>query len=617
MKALKGRGAGWILVCLLTLAVPASLPAQTPQNSQSFLRDLSRGPNWFPSLFQPYREQPIPVLGLENSPRIKDLIRDGKLELSLSDALALAIENNLDIAVQRYVKPLSDTDLLKARAGQGLTSGGGGGGGGGFGGGVSVGQSGSFDPTVSTTFSWDRVSAPLNNIVVEGTPTSISYATAFSTTYSQLFPTGTNYAFTVAGTRRSSNTNTLFNPSVPTNFSFGLNQPLLNGFGRLPYMRNLMIAQNNQRVSEETFRLQVVNTVVAVENSYWDLAAQGESVKVAGQSLAVSQKLLADNKKQAEIGTLAPLDVVAAEAEVAGRQRDLIVAQTTLQLQETKLKNMLAKRVDPELDAARIVVTDRMPEPRDPDIPDVQDALANAMRNRPDLRQSETSLQNQGISLQFTDRSLLPTGSVFGLLAAQGLQGNCTSLSSSGVPNCPGGVLTGGAAGSLNQTFGLDFPEYAGGFSLTVPIRNRAAQADNLRAQMLDNQMQISLKRTQNQVALEVRQAVIGLVQGKAQVQAAHEATRLAQQTLDAEQKKLAAGVSTPYNVILRERDLVAAQQSEVATVASYSKALVEMDRSMGTTLDRNGILVPDALNGTLSKMPTPPFSVRGFSTQQ
>ena len=616
MKALIGRGAGWILFCLVALAVPARLAAQTPQSSQGFLRDLSKGPNWFPSLFQPYREQPVPVLALENSPRIKDLIRDGKLELSLSDALALAIENNLDIAVQRYVKPLADTDLLKARAGQGLTSGAGGGGGG-FGGGVSVGQSGSFDPSVSTSFSWDRVSAPLNNIVVEGTPTSISYATAFSTTYNQLFPTGTSYNFTVGGTRSSSNNNSLFNPSVSTNFNLGVNQPLLNGFGRLPYMRNLMIAQNNQRVSEETFRLQVVNTVVAVENSYWDLAAQGESVKVAEQSLAVSQKLLKDNKKQAEIGTLAPLDVVVAEAEVAGRQRDLIIAQTTLQLQETKLKNMLAKRVDPDLDAARIVVTDRLPEPRDPDIPDVQDALANAMRNRPDLRQSETSLQNQGISLQYTDRSLLPTGSVFGLLAARGLQGNCTSVSSSGVPNCPGGVLTGGAAGSLNQTFGLDFPEYAGGFSLTVPVRNRSAQADNLRAQMVDNQMQISLKRTQNQVALEVRQALIGLVQGKAQVQAAHEATRLAQQTLDAEQKKLAAGVSTPYQLILRERDLVGAQQSEVATVASYSKALVEMDRSMGTTLDRNGILVPDALTGTLSKMPTPPFSVRGFSTQQ
>jgi outer membrane protein TolC len=287
-----------------------------------------------------------------------------------------------------------------------------------------------------------------------------------------------------------------------------------------------------------------------------------------------------------------------------------------LQLQETRLKNMLAKRVDPTLDAARIVVTDQLPEPRDPDLPNIQDALANAMRNRPDLRETQTELQNQAINTQYSSRNLLPTGSVFGLLAAQGLQGNCTSVSSSGAPNCPGGVVTAGVGDSLRQTFGLDFPEYGGGFSLTVPIRNSAAQADNLRAQMLDSQSEIDLKRTENQIALEVRQAVIGLVQGKAQVEAAHEAARLAQETLEAEQKKLQAGVSTPYQVILRERDLVDAQRTEVATVSGYAKALVEMDRSMGTTLDRNGILINDALSGNLTRMPTPPFSVRGFSTQ-
>ncbi|HWP85571.1 MAG TPA: TolC family protein, partial [Terriglobia bacterium] len=568
---------------------------------------------WFPSLLAPYQEQSIPPLSLENSPRLSDLIRDGRLELSLADALALAIENNLDISVQRYVKPLAETDLLRARAGQVLTAGGGGGGGGG---GISVSPSGSFDPTITTSFSWDRVSAPLNNIVVEGTPTSVSYATSLSASYSQLFPTGTNYTFTVSGVRRSSNTISLFNPSVSTNFSIGVNQPLLNGFGKLPYLRNLLIAQNNRRVSEETFRLQVINTVVALQNAYWDLAAQAESVRVAEQSLAVSQKLLEDNRRQAEIGTLAPLDVVSAEAEVAARQRDLIVAQTTLQLRESELKTMLAKRVTPELEAARIVITDRMPEPRAPDIPDLQDALANALRNRPDLRQSETSVQNQSITAQYATRNLLPTGSIFGLLGGQGLRGNCTSVDSSGAANCPGGALTGGLGDSLQQTFGLDFPEYAGGFSLTVPLRNRASQADYLRAQLQQNQLQVSRQRTENQIALEVRQAVIGLVQGKAQVEAAHEATRLAQQTLEAEQKKLQAGVSTPYQVILRERDLVAAQQSEVAAVATYAKALVEMDRAMGTTLDRNGIRLADALNGSVSRMPTPPFSVRGFSTQ-
>jgi outer membrane protein TolC len=605
MKAKLDRLAFLFCAFLLALILGAELPAQTPQDPQGFLRDYTQGPRIFPNLFKPYQEQTLPPMVLENSLRVRDLIRNGRLELSLADALALAIENNLDIAVQRYVKPLADAEVLRAKAGQGLTAGGGGGGGGA----VSVGQNGAFDPTVSVNFSWDRVSAPLNNIVVEGTPTSISYATAFNTTYSQLFSTGTNYSFSVNGIRRSSNTNQLFNPSVSSNFSLGINQPLLSGFGKLPYTRNLLVAQNNRRISEETFRLQVVNTVVQVENTYWDLAAFQENVRVAEQSLAVARKLLEDNRKQAEIGTLAPLDVVAAEAEVAARERDLIVAQTSLQLQETRLKNILSRRVEPELDAARIEVTTRMPEPRDPDIPALQDALANALRNRPDLRQQEGGLQNQSIQQQYASRSLLPDGSIFGLLGGSGLQGNCALANQT----CPGGVVTGGAADSLAQTFGLDFPEYAGGFSLSIPIKNRAAQADDLRAQLEGNQIEVDLRRGQNQAALEVRQAIIGLVQGRAQVEAAHEAARLARQTLDAEQKKLAAGVSTPYQVILRERDFVGAQQEEVQAIATYSKALVEMDRAMGTTLDRNGILLTDALSGTISRMPAPPFSVLGF----
>jgi outer membrane protein TolC len=598
------RWSAALAVALMAL-LPADLSAQAPQG---FLRDFSQGPRWFPTLLAPYEAQPIPPLQLETTPRLRDLIHDGRLELSLSDAMALAIENNLDIAVQRYVKPLADVELLRARAGQGLTGGGGGFGGGG----VNVPASGSFDPSVSLGFSWDRVSAPLNNTVVEGTASAVSYATVFNASYSQLFPTGTNYSFSVGGTRRSSNTTSLFNPSVSTNFQLGVNQPVLNGFGKLPYMRNLMIATNNRRTSEETFRLQVIGAIVAVQNTYWDLAALTENVRVAERSLAVSTKLLEDNRRQVEVGTLAPLDVTTAEAEVASRERDLIVAQTSLQLAETRLKNMLSKQVDPQLDAARITITDRMPEPRDPDIPDVQNALANAMNNRADLRQEENDLQNQTISAQYAARSLLPTGSVFAQLAGTGLKGNCALTATP----CPGNVVEAGLRDSLQQTFGLDFPEYGGGFSLTLPLRNRAAQAENLRAQMEQDQGEISLKRSQNQIALEVRQAVIGLVQGKAQVAAAHEAVRLAQQTLDAEQKKLAAGVSTPYQVILRERDLVDAQQSDVETIVSYSKALVEMDRAMGTTLDRNGILLQDALSGALSRMPTPPFSVRGFSTQ-
>lgn len=629
MGAKSCRIASLLLACLCWGGAAARLSAQNPQDPQGFLKDYSKGPEWFPAFFRPYQAQTIPPRIVENSRRLQDLIHEGKLELSLAEALALAIENNLDIAVQRYIRPLAEADVLRARSGQaargvsgglvpgglsagalgaGVTEAAGGGGFGsaggisGGGGAVQIGRTGSFDPAVNFNFSWDRVTSPLNTLRVSGTPNPTTNATAFAGSYTQLFSTGTSYFLALSGLRQSSTQqNLLYNPAVISRMALGFNQPLLSGFGRLPNDRFLLVATNNLRTSSEVFRQQVVTTVVQVENAYWDLAAFAENARVAEQSLAVAKKLYEDNKKQAEIGTLAPLDVVAAESEVAARERDRVLAQTNLQLQETRLKNLLSKRPDPALDAAEIVLTDRMPEPRDADIPDLQDALTTARNNRPDLRQAEGNLQNQQIAIRFTQNGLLPDGAVFGLYAGSGLTGNTPLVAT-------------GASDSLRQAFGGDFPEYAGGFSLSLPIRNRAAQADDLRAQLEGNQLEVSFQRSHNQVALEVRQAIIGLVQGKAQVEAAHQAVRLAQETFNAEQKKLQAGITTPYQVVLRERDLFAAQTAEVQAVVNYAKALVEMDRAMGTTLDRNGIGVEDALSGSISKMPTPPFAVRGFT---
>ncbi len=636
MKTISDSLAIYLITAVALLALAPRASAQTQQaqpiqpGQRDFLRDYSQDPEWFPSVLNPYASQPIPAMNLQNSPRLRDLIVNERLELSLADALSLALENNLDIAVERYLKPMAEVDVLRAKSGQaargvpgasvpgglsagaigaGVTGEGGGGGTGsaggitGGGGAVSIGQVGAFDPTASFNFSWDRVSSPLNTTVVSGTPTSTSNATAYSGSYAQLFPTGTSYFVALSGLRQSTTENRLFNPAVSTRFTFGFNQPILNGVGKVSNLRFLMVARNNRRIADEVFRLQVANTIVAVENLYWDLVASVEKVGVAERSLDVAQTLLDNNRRQAEIGTLAPLDVVAAEAEVAARRRDLIVAQTGLQLIETLLKNLLSKTPDAGLDAARILATDRLPEPRDADIPDLSQAISTALQNRPDLRQAEGNLQNQDISVSFTNQSLRPAASIFGLLAGAGLSGN-TSLTESGV------------GGSLDQTFGYDFPEYAGGISLSLPLRNRAAQADHLRAQLENNQMQVGVQRFRNQVSLEVRQGVINILQGKAQVEAAHESVRLAQETLEAEQRKLSVGVSTPYEVILRDRDYVAARQVEVEMVSGYARALVELDRAMGTTLARNGIEISDALTGTVSSRPTPPVSIVGFSTE-
>lgn len=637
------RGKNWwggvfISLVLFCLA-PAQIRAQAPEGN-AFVRDYSKGPNWFGHFTSPYRQQPIPTLSLENSPRLRDLIHDGKLQISMADALALAIENNLDISVERQVVPMSQTDVLRASAGSaargfsgatiplGLSAGalgvgvstavaGGGignaGGISGGGGAVNIPPVGTFDPTINYNFSWDRTVEPLNTLVVAGVPTVTGYSASYSGSYTQLLPSGTSFFVSLNGLRASSTQQSLlFNPDVATRMSMGFNQPLLSGLGLKPNRRFLLVARNNENVSGAIFQNQLQQTIVQVENAYWDMAQFQENVKVAEDSLAAAQRLYDNSKRQAEVGALAPLDVVSAQSAVAASERDLVVARTNFQIQEITLKNLLSKRIDSDLESAEIVTTDPLPEPRDSDIPSVQDALADAYRNRPDLKTAQMNVQNEQISTQFTANNLLPTGNVFGQYASTGLQGNCivtakATCNTRGVPL--GTVIPSGTSASLTQMVQGAFPEESVGFALTLPIKNRAAQADNLRAQFELQQAQISLQSLRNQAELTIRQAMIGLVQGKAQEEAAHQAAILAQQSLDAEQKKLGVGASTFYNVVLRQRDLTTAQYAEIEAADAYAKALVAIDEARGATLDRNGITFNDALNGTITKMPAPPFN--------
>ena len=621
---------GLSLFCLVpSTQLLAQAPAVQPQG---FLTNYSSGPGWFPRVLGPYRQHDVPPVQLGNSLRLDSLIHDGKLEVSLSDALALAIENNLDISVQRFVVPMSQADVLRTKAGSaargfsgalvppGLSvaaigagvstavAGGGVGSTGGItggGGAVNIPPVGTFDPTINFNFSWDRTTSPLNTLVVAGVPLVTSYSTSYSGSYTQMMPSGTSYFLSLNGLRSSSSQHgLLFNPAVVTRTSMGFNQPLLSGAGMLSNERFLLVARNNERISGEIFRSQVTQTIVQVENAYWDMAAFQESVKVAEQALVVAQKLYDDNKVQVEIGTLVPLDLVSAQAEVVGRQRDVVVAKTNLQMQETLLKRLLSKNLDPSLQEVPLVTTDRLPEPRDSDTPDLQSALNDAFQGRSDLQIAQVNLQNEQISTHFTANNLMPTANTFGQYAAAGETGLTSTLLG----------VSGTASDALNQTIVGQYPEYSGGLSLTLPIRNRTAQADNLRAQLETQQAQVTLQNLHNQIALGVRQAVIGLAQGRAQVESAHQASRLAQQILDAEEQKLSLGASTPYQVILRQRDLMTAQQAEVQAVATYAKALVTMDQVRGNMLERSGIVFEDALSGTITKTPTPHINLQGFT---
>jgi outer membrane protein len=621
------RSALLVVLCVYWLIPQALVTAQTKEGGSSQISDSKSNNSGFFHVFNIFHEKPAPRLVLDNSPRIENLIQNGKLTLTMADALALALENNLDIAVQRYIPEFSKTDLLRSKAGQsprgftggstpgGLTAGalgagisGSGAGSGvgsaggitGGGGAVQVGSSGNFDPTLNVNLSYDRVTSPLNSSVVSGIYNVFGQTTAFTTSYAQLFAPGTSYSLTLNGQHSSSTQqNLLYNPTSVTRFALGVNQPLLNGFGRIYNERYIRVAQNNTQVADEVFRLQLINTVVAVENAYWDLAALQESVRVAEQALAVAEQLYKDNRIRLDVGTMSPLDVTSAESEVASRTRDLTVTTTNVQLQEATLKNMLVKKVSPALDAARIVLADPMPEPAAAHIPELQSALDKAMDARPELRQANVNLRNQDISVRFTEKALMPGLSVFGFYAGSGLQGKSKTADS-------------GLFDALGQSFRNTYPEYATGFSMSIPLRNRTAQADNLRSQLEKNQLLITQQRTRNTVAMEVRKAIIGLMQGKAQVEAAHKASSLAREMWEGEKSRLEAGASTSYQVILRERDFTGARQAEVSAMVTYSKAIVEMDRARGITLDQNAIEYGDGLSGTVSKTPAPPFGLRG-----
>ena len=611
----------------------AFLGAQQSTPSQSATIDFKSN-RWFPNLVGPYFSPSVPEIRLSNSERIHSLIREGKLRLSVEEAIALALENNLDIAVARFGPAYAQTDILRTRSGGagrgvqgafqssalfagalggGVSAGGGAGGGGaggatGGGSAVNLGNAGSFDPVAGFSFGWDRRTTPLGTKAVTGVPYLTSQNSGYQGYFTQSFQTGTSYTLFLSGSRSTSTSLTaLFNPQVTSSFGVGINQPLLNGFGYRANARFIRLAKNSANIADSVFRQQVITTVTQVLNLYYDLVYYRENVRVAERSLALAQKTLNDNQRQVEIGTLAPIEVVRAESEVAARQQDLIVAQTGLQQQQEFIRTALSKQVDKELAAAEIDPTDQLPEPKPEDVPPLDEALSLAAKNRPEIEQADLNLRGQEITVKANRNGLLPSLNLFATYIGQGLSGN-SIFRAPGLPPQPIiGIEPAGAYQALSQTFQGQFPDYSFGLSLSFPIRNRSAQADAARALLEERQLRTQLQKTKNQVAQEVRNAEIALTQAKAQIEAARKAVTLARQTLDAEQKKFQLGESTVFLVIQAQRDLVAAEVRNVLARAVYAKALMQFAQATGTTLEKHNVQIGEAREGKVARAPDIP----------
>ena len=626
------------VVCVWLLALPA-LPAQEPasqtQAGRQTAHELIYPGGTLARFTRAYRAVEVPPISLANSGRLDALLRAGKIYLSLQDAIALALENNIDIEIQRYGPQIADSGVLLAAAGgfaRGVStsvqngpnsaSAGGVAQTGGVGaaqasnatptavGNTAITNTGpaipSLDPAIIGTERLAHQTTPQSSNFVTGANYLIQRVNANTIGYQQSFLTGTTVA--LALNNNGINNNSLranFNPATSSVLGLTVTQRLLQGWGPALNSRQIVIAKNNREVADLTFKLQVITTVAAVMNLYWDLVTFNENVRVAKQALTTSEQLYNNNKKQVEVGTLAPIEVVSAEAQVASSQQVLTIAETQVLQQETIIKNALSRTglSSPAVADAHIIPTDRMRMPDVEPIAPIQDLISEALASRPELASNRIQLQNSKVSLRGSRNALRPSLDLVGTFGTEALAGSVNPI----VPNNnPPGFFVGGYGSVLQQLFQRNFPDYSIGFSLNIPLRNRAAQANVINDQLTLRQQQLLLQRQENQVRVDVQNALIGVQQTRGQYQAAVKAHVLQEQTLDAEQKKYALGASTIYNVILALTNLTQAQAQEVAALGAYSKARVELQRATGQLLNENNVSLAEAYKGSVARPPNP-----------
>ena len=635
------------VLLVAALIVPAGWAQETvlpaaPSTSTSRpfdVNEYSKPRGAFPLVTAPYTPRHVEQPNLANTPRIDQLMHDGKLYISMNDAVALALENNLDIAIARYNLNIADTDVWRAKAGatilgvnSGVVQNTPGGGAGGLGGQVGSGQGGtsvgaggagagigglvvstlgsgsviaSFDPVLTGTFQLDQ--DRIQNTTPFSAPFTDAHAATWNFGYQQEFHWGTNLNVSFNNSRLTVSPVTPFQEFL-TQYSPTLRgqitQHLLQGFGFAANTRFIRIAKNNRELSDVAFRLQTLTTVDQIENLYWNLVYSYENVKVQQENLAFAQKTLSDTRKQVEIGTLAPIEVVRSQSTVATDQQTLTLALTDLQLEQLLMKNALSRNLlDPRLADAEVIPTSTMEVPPEEPILPTEDLVNSALSHRPDLAELRINLTNTEISNRAIRNALLPTLDLFAYYQGSGYSGtinpgyDCLNNPPSG--ECPGFTTPkqtyGGGLGLLVNS---NAPDKGVGLQLTIPVRNRAAQATQVRSELEYRQSQLRLQQLENQVRIEVRNAQFGLQQNRASVASAQAAVDLAKQSLDAEQKKYGLGASTSTLVLQYQSGLTSAEVTLVSAKAAYEKAQLELDRATGLLLDHANIEIADAVSG-------------------
>jgi outer membrane protein len=625
-----------------TTAQPPSRPqpqniiaGSTPSRPIRLGADYSAGKKWWPNPIAPFTSARLPEIASANSPEIGRLIQDGKLTLSLEDAITLALDDNLAIAVERYTPWLDQVNLLRAKSGvNGLIP---------------------FDPTLTGNLNLQDSNSPVNNPLFVGiVPTGVSaptqtipfsYAQHIANAnfqYTQYFAPGTQIQVGMTNNRTSTNLGdfNLFNPYIQSALTVQITQPLLRGFGTLPNTRLIIEAKNTEKVGQSQLSQQVMATVTQVSTDYWELVYARENVRVEETAVQVSQTLYDDNRKRATIGSLASTDVLTAQSQLASDKQALIGAQSIRLQDETTLLNDITRN---PLDAAfmgiEIIPTTPISSPVVNENIPMEDAVKEAWQKRPELQQMALNLKNAGIEVAASKNELLPSLNLFGEYIATGLGGVETStvtnptgafvagvpvVNAAGIP-LPGSfeatpitnssqvIFPGGLGDALSRAIRAQYPTLEVGINFTLPIRNRAAQADNAQALLSQRQQETQYRQEQNAIFVNVRNTLIALRQDRDSLAAASEARSLAVQTFEAEKEKYRLGASTSYDVVLRSRDVTTAQGTELRVSVNLLEDELKFNQAVGRTLEVHNITLADALRGkivTPTKIPAPEANI-------
>jgi outer membrane protein TolC len=610
-----------------TLAQQAQqLQQQAIAPQQPFHVDLPHSHN----PLAPYMPGDAPPIDLANSPRLQSLIREGKLYISLRDAIALAIENNLDIAYFRYTFPIAQTDYARTLAGgqangvntsvqssstQGGFSGGGAAGAGGATGGSGAAGAGgivtstlgsgtavpSFDPFLNFKGYVDHTITQEPNSFNYGVQTYKANTILAEGYFTQNFPLGTGIQATYLGQRYANNIPyEAINPTLQASFQFMVTQQLLAGFGVATNTRYISIAKKNLQITDLAFRAQVIATVTQVANIYWDLVNAYQDVQVKERSLAFSQRTLADDQKQFDLKAIPAMQVIKDQSDVATSEGDLTVSRATLRLNELLIKNAITKTDNPAIDEMPVIPLDRV-GPDDPNVSkSIDDLIAIAEKNRPDVAQDEIAMQIAEANLKAVRNALLPTLNVYGFYQGNGLAGPKNPNCNPSVADCSSD-LPSGFGGMFVNTFNYSSPEYQFGMNLQINLRNRVAKADQFRSVLEFRQRQISFEEQKKNIRFDVRNSQFALQQAQARVVAAQKARDLAQHTFDVAQQEQKLGAMSTSDVLAAQHALSLAESALVGAETAYEKAKVDIDRATGETLQRTGVSIDDAKMGVVT----------------